>query len=210
MSSRAPVNRRPGRPRATESLDTRQRIIDAARRVFAARGYDAATSRDLGAEAGITAGSIYYHFDSKFDLYVAVHAYVQTLVFGRFEAAIERADRFRDKFESLLEEAHNLNREDSSLARFLASARADTNRNAELRVALAPSARARQQFFDRLIAVGVETGEIDPADRQTVEAAITTILVGLNDVMSDTRSEHRRAINGIKALMEGTLISRAS
>jgi AcrR family transcriptional regulator len=164
----------------------------------------------LGVEAGITAGSIYYHFKSKFDLYLAVHTDVQTMVLDRFEAATQRGDRFREKFESLLEEAHRLNREDPSLAQFLASARADTNRNPELRSALAPSNQAREQFFNRLITVGVKTGEIHPAERQTVGTVVRTILVGLNDVMSDNPSHHRQAINGIKALIAGTLISNSA
>jgi AcrR family transcriptional regulator len=209
-SKAAAAKPRLGRPPASDSAETRRRILDIARRAFAARGYDAATNRLVGAEAGITAGAIYYYFGSKLDLYVAVHDDVQRLVLARFEEALKGADSFRGKFERLLDEAHELNKEDPSLAQFLASGRVDMRRNEQLRVALAASARTRQRFFDRVVAGGLETGEIDPADRETVSAVVTTILVGLNDAVSDERALHRRAIEGIKALIGGSLLLPAA
>lgn len=43
----------------------RERITDAAAELFLHRGYAQTTLRDIAAAAGIKAGSIYYHFDSK-------------------------------------------------------------------------------------------------------------------------------------------------
>jgi AcrR family transcriptional regulator len=45
--------------------DRREQIIDAAMRVFAQKGFTRATNRDVAREAGITAGLIYYYFESK-------------------------------------------------------------------------------------------------------------------------------------------------
>jgi TetR/AcrR family acrAB operon transcriptional repressor len=52
--------------------DTRARLLDAAERVFAARGYEAATLDDIAAEAGLTKGAVYWHFESKTDLFVTL------------------------------------------------------------------------------------------------------------------------------------------
>jgi len=46
----------------------RTRILDEAARLFLARGYAETTLRDIADAAGVKAGSIYYHFDSKEDL----------------------------------------------------------------------------------------------------------------------------------------------
>jgi AcrR family transcriptional regulator len=46
----------------------RTRILDEAARLFLARGYEGTTLRDIADAAGVKAGSIYYHFDSKEDL----------------------------------------------------------------------------------------------------------------------------------------------
>lgn len=43
----------------------RDRITDAAAELFLHQGYAQTTLRDIAAAAGIKAGSIYYHFDSK-------------------------------------------------------------------------------------------------------------------------------------------------
>ncbi|MEH6402062.1 MAG: TetR/AcrR family transcriptional regulator [Sneathiella sp.] len=48
-----------------KSERTRQTILNAAAKLFKERGYTATTLRDVADEAGLKAGSIYYHFASK-------------------------------------------------------------------------------------------------------------------------------------------------
>ncbi|MEN3585156.1 MULTISPECIES: TetR/AcrR family transcriptional regulator [unclassified Streptomyces] len=43
----------------------REELLAVAARVFASQGYDATTVRGIADRAGILAGSLYYHFDSK-------------------------------------------------------------------------------------------------------------------------------------------------
>jgi AcrR family transcriptional regulator len=61
--------------------DTRTRILEAARRVFARSGYEGATLDQVGKEAGLTKGAVYWHFASKSDLYLALcdHSLMQLL-----------------------------------------------------------------------------------------------------------------------------------
>lgn len=47
---------------------SRQQILDVAARLFKARGYADTSLRDIGAEVGMKAGSLYYHFASKEEL----------------------------------------------------------------------------------------------------------------------------------------------
>lgn len=195
-----------GRPPATDSADTRQRILDIARLAFAARGYDASTNRSLGADAGITAGAIYHYFGSKLDLYIAVHDDVQERVYSQFTEAVSAPPTFRTKMEAVLEAAHEMNKEDPSLAQFLGALRVDMRRNPELKKALQHSAVAREEFFDRIVDHGVVTGEIDPSQRAQVSALVLTLLVGLTDAVSGNPSTHRLAVDAIEALFEGKLI----
>ena len=44
---------------------TRQRILDAAIELFRTRGFDATTTRDLAAAAGIAAGTVFNYFSTK-------------------------------------------------------------------------------------------------------------------------------------------------
>ena len=55
--------------------DTRRaRVLDAARRVFAAKGVEGANIREIAREAGYTAGALYSYFDSKEAIYAALLA----------------------------------------------------------------------------------------------------------------------------------------
>jgi AcrR family transcriptional regulator len=52
--------------------DTRERILDAAEHLFAERGFDGTSIRDVTAEAGVNLAAVHYHFGSKEDLLRAV------------------------------------------------------------------------------------------------------------------------------------------
>ncbi|MBO9100893.1 MULTISPECIES: TetR/AcrR family transcriptional regulator [unclassified Rhizobium] len=54
------------------SSDSREKILLAARTMVQAHGYGGLSVRDLAAEVGIKAASLYYHFPSKADLATAV------------------------------------------------------------------------------------------------------------------------------------------
>ena len=47
------------------AIDTRQRILDAAERLFGERGFPATPLRDITTEAGVNVASVNYHFGSK-------------------------------------------------------------------------------------------------------------------------------------------------
>lgn len=56
-----------------EPPDRRQLIISAAAELFADEGYDRTSIRDIARKAGLLPGSVYHHFASKDELYLAVH-----------------------------------------------------------------------------------------------------------------------------------------
>lgn len=47
------------------AAETRQKVLDAALKVFSEKGYQAARLEDIAEEAGVTRGAIYWHFGSK-------------------------------------------------------------------------------------------------------------------------------------------------
>lgn len=55
------------------SNNRRFAILDAAAKQFRYQGYAATTMRDIARDAGMLAGSLYYHFPSKSELLLAVH-----------------------------------------------------------------------------------------------------------------------------------------
>ena len=82
--SRTPTRRKAGSrgvPRAVRE----PQILEAAGRLFAARGYHAASMEEIAAQAGVTKPLVYAYFGSKEDLYVA---YIE-------RSGIELLDRMR-------------------------------------------------------------------------------------------------------------------
>jgi AcrR family transcriptional regulator len=53
-------------------ISPREALISAAARVFEKRGFQAATLREIAAEAGLTTGAVYSNFDGKGSLFLAV------------------------------------------------------------------------------------------------------------------------------------------
>jgi AcrR family transcriptional regulator len=198
--------RRRGRPPATDSNETLRSLLDTARALFAVRGYDGVTNKELAAAAGLTAGALYHYVDSKLDLYVAVEADVQRLIYARFQQAVASSDTFIGKLEAVLDAAAAMNAEDPTLATFVGVVRTDLRRHPEVAERLERPASQREQFFVDIVDVGVRTGEIDVADRHAVDDFIRTILIGLTDGVSDSPERHRSAIEGIKRLLHGTLV----
>jgi len=76
--------RRPQARRQDPTLGTRERILGAALAMFAERGFDGATTRDIAARAGTNLGLIQYHFGGKERLWRATVDHV----FGTLESAL--------------------------------------------------------------------------------------------------------------------------
>lgn len=195
-----------GRPPAGDSAATRERILAAARQAFSELGYDATTNKQIAMAAGITSGALYHYFESKLEIYRAVHDEVQAIVYEQFTSAIAPADTFVGKIEALLDSAHDLNRDDPTLARFLGSVRIDRQRYPELAEAVRPFRQRIDRFYDDIVDLGVSTGEVDLADRELVLAMLQTVLTGLTDAVSHDIGLHKRAVEGLKMLISGKLV----
>lgn len=55
-----------------EAQETRNRILDAAERMFVERGVSRTSLEDIADAAGVTRGAIYWHFDNKNELFQAM------------------------------------------------------------------------------------------------------------------------------------------
>ena len=71
----------------TPGADGRQRIMDAAAELFLRQGYPETSLRHIAGAAGMKAGSLYYHFNSKDDLLTAILRQGITVMVDAFEAA---------------------------------------------------------------------------------------------------------------------------
>ncbi|MFH9402910.1 TetR family transcriptional regulator [Streptomyces sp. NPDC017638] len=66
-----PPARRRGRPPATESAGTRERILAAAREEFSARGYEKTSVRGIAKAAGVDSALVHHYFGTKEQVFEA-------------------------------------------------------------------------------------------------------------------------------------------
>ena len=81
----------PARRPQQRSLDTRDRLVEAALQVFASHGFEGATTREIARRAGVALAALPYHFSTKEALWKAA----ADRIFARL------ADTFRRRFEGL-------------------------------------------------------------------------------------------------------------
>ena len=101
---------KPPRTRPTR-VEVRERILDAASKVFAAEGFAGATIDAIGQAAGFTKGAVYSNFDSKDELFLALLDREFELRGAQIATALESggdtADAARHLSRSVLDSVHD-------------------------------------------------------------------------------------------------------
>jgi AcrR family transcriptional regulator len=87
-------------PKAEE---TRNRILDAALRLFRERGFEQTTMRDVAAEAGVATGAAYYYYRSKQELVLAFYLRTDEESKESFSHAIAASKDLRKRLSGLVE-----------------------------------------------------------------------------------------------------------
>jgi AcrR family transcriptional regulator len=75
---------------AEAHADTRQRLLDAAGEVFAAKGYEKATIRDIVKRAKANLNAVNYYFRDKRNLYLSLFDFARQIAGSRDTEAFER------------------------------------------------------------------------------------------------------------------------
>jgi AcrR family transcriptional regulator len=209
MAAKNVPMRRLGRPPATDSAETRERLLLAARRAFATIGFDATTNRDIATEVGITTGAIYHYFPSKAELYLAVYEEVNELVYCSFDKAAAQHEAFVDRFGAVLDSAVELNRDDPSLAAFVVGVAAEAQHHPDLAALIQPQVTRGSSFLHGLVSDAVRRDELaDDIDPGALEDLLNSVLSGLarfSNITCDA-GRHRGAAEVLKRFLAGTAI----
>jgi AcrR family transcriptional regulator len=188
----ADVHLRPG-PRKDELVtanpepvsDARVRILDAAAEAFMAWGFGNATIDDIARDVGATKGLVYYHFRSKFDIFLAVYEEAMHRVRKRVEPHATGEGTGRDRLVAMAV-AHEVNlMEDLAYHHVVHQAV-----RGEMSIALKPRQRdalpalnelrrAYEQMFRRVVDEGIADGSLRAVD---ASLATRTLLSNLNAV----------------------------
>jgi AcrR family transcriptional regulator len=98
----APGGRR--RPKGSPALasERREHLVKLAAELFAKKGFQATTVRDIASEAGILSGSLYHHFDSKESIVDELLSAFFNEIMTAYAAAIENNPDPKDAIAALV------------------------------------------------------------------------------------------------------------
>ena len=105
MTNDLPVRHQRGRRSASENV--RKLLVEAAGKIFAAKGFDRATAKEIAAEAGTNAAAINYHFAGIENLYeqVLAEAHHRLLSYDALRTAVDLAQTPEGKLRAFLDAA---------------------------------------------------------------------------------------------------------
>lgn len=152
--------KRPGRPSGADSERTHERIVDAARAVFAEDGYATAQNTRIAGKANVAASTIYHYFSSKLDLYVCVFRDAEQRVTARYRDAIAPHATAVAQLIAILDAAESLYVEDASITLFLAMVPTEMRNHPDLAGAVAACPVSIRDLIRGVIAAGASRGEV--------------------------------------------------
>ncbi len=149
-----------GRPEGSSGAKTRARLMQIAATLFATNGYSGVTLADVAGAAGLTAPSIYNHFSSKDELFIATVVEMYREIETGFRRATAVSGGWREKTRRLLQAAAELYREDGLLQRLGAVANLESTRSPERFAVIVDAQRAVDDVFSDIFLDAQRSGEL--------------------------------------------------
>ena len=160
------------------SASTRERLLEAAARVFARQGYHGATVDDIVTEAGTSKGAFYFHFPGKEALFfLLVESFAERMA-ADIQSAVAAASGAQARVEAALSAGIRTFSAYPELARVFLVEAAGVSPQFE---------RRRRTFYDRFSLLirtyldqAVQEGDIPPLD---TELAARAVLGAIHEVV---------------------------
>ena len=156
-----------------------QQILEAARQVFAERGFHGTRMSDIAQAIGVSQGTMYHYFRSKDELFLAV-LNVWNEQIGSIARQLPNSDvSVVDKFWMLNQLAVSFFETGEDLLSVSVEYWAYTLRNPEVTAGFREFYIVMQQSFKDILQEGIETGEFKPVDVEVVSSLPLIILDGI-------------------------------
>ena len=183
----------------------RARVLDAAAAAFARRGFAKTTIDDIAAAVGATKGLVYYHFRSKFDIFLAAYELGMHKVKAVVEPLAESPGSGLERLK-LMATAHVVNlMEDVDYHHVVHQGVRDQSSESltlHQREALVKLNQLRKEY-ELLFRAVVEEGVNDASLRKVDPPLATRVLLSsLNAVDVWYREQDQQAPSGIRSLAE--------
>jgi AcrR family transcriptional regulator len=163
-------------------MTNKERILYAATRLLAQKGYKEASMADLAGFIGVAQGTIFYHFNNKETLFLSVLKHFQKKIEKAF-LDYENTNKFSDGLDSLLQKIRFLFHIAGTMGdEFLLLHRHDAyeiaEESRECRRSLERIYSSLVSFLEQAIKIGQADGSIDPMQSRNTALTIFTLVDG--------------------------------
>ncbi|MDN5348075.1 MAG: hypothetical protein PWP65_1639 [Clostridia bacterium] len=160
-----------------ESLSKRQIILEAAAKVFAAKGFYRATIEEIALAAGVGKGTVYEYFRSKKDLFERLLTEGSLAHLAPLQEVLTRAATTREKLELIFRTFLHFAYNHRDLARLLLTERPPLG--AEFCSWVYQQRLEKIKLFTALVEAGIKGGELNPVNPSLAATLIFGVLVSL-------------------------------
>lgn len=167
--------------RDERKAQTRARLLDAAARVYARRGFDGPTLDEVAAEAGFTKGAVYSHFGSKENLLLALSEQQRLAQLAEQRELFDRGRESRDRPLAGSDRWMQILREEPDRFRLFVELWVRAQRDERVRGMLAEGVEDLREMLAGFSSVGAaESGiEPDPAVDREVANVFVALTMGM-------------------------------
>lgn len=164
--------------------ETRQKILEAASRVFGRRGYGQATVEDIANEAEISIGALYHHFSGKEELFKELLADHVRTAHHEFEI-VTGAASFRELVEQIAAFWLGHLKSEHEFGDLFLEFSAEATRNPWAREIVSEHQRKDLRLIEGMIRIGQTAGVIrSELDSETAAILIAACLQGIELLQS--------------------------
>lgn len=167
--------------RKQQGEQTKRKVADAARELFALKGYAATSIEDIVVETGSSKGNIYYHFKSKEGLFQFLLDEWDQEWLARWKEREGGYNSVREKLAGLagLYVEHDLNHPLSKACDEFMAQESDKN---EVKAESARYMAKRIAFNRKLLEEGMHTGELRKDDAQLLGLVLEAWMMGVGEI----------------------------
>ena len=161
------------------SQETRQRLLEAATRLFSQQGYDATGVAEICANAGVSKGAFYHHFESKQAVFLALLEDWLARLDAAFTTVRQDSSDVPQAVVRMADMAGGVLASSGVQISIMLEFWMQAYRDPQVWEAAAAPYQRYQQYFAAMVEEGVRQGSLRPVDPQLAARILVSLAMGL-------------------------------
>ena len=161
------------------SQETRQRLLDAAARLFSQQGYDATGVAQICASAGVSKGAFYHHFETKQAVFLALLEEWLARLDAAFTAVRQDSSGVPQAVVRMADMAGGVLASSGVQLSIMLEFWMQAYRDPQVWEAAAAPYQRYQQYFAALVEEGIRQGSLRPVEPQMAARTLVSLAMGL-------------------------------